>query len=214
GSRRQAGQVERDATNQSGSVRFRRRGKTFALETSQDEVVNRIAWPAGILDHGHRRALWRDQGPVFLPPGALLDPAPDQLDLLGSELASGAGGGHALGGIIGGDAQVNLGLVRLAGDEGTVAVTVAEGALLCVQPEVCLALRLVGTVTPKANIRQDRADIAVELDRRGGRGGGPGGRGQEEQGAERRGGRRGAPLQPSAGEMHHRPVPCQTEAEG
>src|SRR5262249_8436461 len=158
GSRRQPGQVERDAPNQSGFVRFGRRGElggALALQTGQDKAINRIAWPADVLDHGHGRVLWWDQGPVFLPPGALLDPAPDQLDRLGGELASGAGGGHALGGIVGGDAPVQFGLVGLAGDERTIAAAVAEGTLLGVQPEVCLALRLVGTVTPKTDIRQN-----------------------------------------------------------
>src|SRR5262249_62118556 len=112
----------------------------------EDEGVDAVAHPAGVLDPWRGQAARRKEGPVFLPLRPLLDPAPDQLDLLSGQLATGAGGRHALGRALGGDAQGQFGLGRVAGNKRTVPAAVAEGALLRVEAEVCLVFRPLGTV--------------------------------------------------------------------
>src|SRR5262249_891312 len=114
---RKAGQVERDTADQGRSVGLRRRGQSLALQPVANEGGNAVRPPAGVLHFREGLPPWRDQRPVFLPVGALLDPAADQLNLLGRQLAARAGRRHVLGRLVSRDALVDFALFGLPGDE-------------------------------------------------------------------------------------------------
>ena len=56
-----------------------------------------------------------------------------------------------------------LTVLRVPFDDGGVATEVTQGTFLCIETEVALALRFVRTVTGKAFVGKNRADVAVEL---------------------------------------------------
>lgn len=72
-----------------------------------------------------------------------------------------------------GDAADQFAFTGLAGDDGQAAgLGGLEGVGLDVEPELGLALALVRAVAGEAVLGEDGADVAVEIDRTGRRGGG------------------------------------------
>ena len=78
---RQAGGVERDAADQGAAIFGGRGREALLFELRQDETVDRIADPRGVLDGGRLGLDGRLEGPVFLPRRAAVDPAFEERDL-------------------------------------------------------------------------------------------------------------------------------------
>ena len=80
--RRQPRQIERDPTRQRSPASLPRRAQPLGLQPRENEAIDRIASPVGI-GHGRRfRTDDRLERPVLIPRGALVDPAPQDVDLL------------------------------------------------------------------------------------------------------------------------------------
>ena len=129
-------------------------------------MVDRVERPAASPRLAKRKAgaLGRDEGPVVLPLGTLLNPAPDQLLLAVGESTAGVGRRHDVIRVVGGDAAVNLALAWLAVDERAHAVFVTKCIGLGIEPQLGLALVGVRPVALVTVVGEDRADVAVELD--------------------------------------------------
>jgi hypothetical protein len=179
GCRRQAGQVERDAAQPHLPRGLRRRLEPLVLQPGADE---RVDW---INDCGLRTRDWGllegRQGPRLAPPGPLVDPALDGVDLLGGQLAVGLRRRHPLVGVLGGQSADQLALAALAGDNDGLAVADAEGPLLGVEAELGLAGLLVRAVAEEAVVRQDGQHVAAEVHRRVGGAGRQRDEGEEQQ---------------------------------
>src|SRR6266545_4105000 len=85
GGGRQAGQVECHPPDQADRVRLGRRLEARALQTGQDEMIDGVARPGRVGDTRQGRPFRRDERPVLGPLGALVDPAAQQVDLLGRQ---------------------------------------------------------------------------------------------------------------------------------
>ena len=166
GRRGQAGQVEEDAADQGRRVGLGRGVQPLGLEPGQDETVDRIPRPAGILDGGQVGLARRLEGPVRRPRRPLLDPSAERLDLLGRQLLAELLRGHLGFGIVGLDPEDQLAFVGLArNDRDAARLQLRHHALLGVEPQPGLARLVVGTVAGEAIVREDRADIAREIHR-------------------------------------------------
>ena len=159
-------QIQRDPANENRLVGRGGGVQPLLPQSVQHEEIDRVAGPALIGDLGQRRPLGGDKGPVALPPGPLLDPQADEIDLLFVELEPGVGRGHAESLLLGGDALEHLAPVRIAGEDGPVSAQVGEGSLPGVEAQLGGAGRLVGPVAGVAAVGQEGTDVAVELHRR------------------------------------------------
>ena len=162
--RRQAGQVEADATNQGGPIRFRSRTEAFLFEPLQHEEIDFVSRPCTVADLGKRCAPGRDEGPVFLPFGALFDPPLNQVDFAGCQRAAGRHRRHAPGRIGGGNPPDDFALRGIARHDGEASAEVLFGVRLDVEAQLRPPAGLVGTVAGVALVRQQWPDVAVELD--------------------------------------------------
>ena len=172
--RRQAGEVEREPTEQGVTRGFGRRFESFGGELPTDEVVDGVT--------GHGRLLGRFEGPVASPRGAFGDPAAEDVDLRrGQPRFVRVRRRHELVLVRGDDAFDERADLGLAGDERFLG----QGGLAHVEPELGLAVRFVLAVAAEAVVREDGEDVPAEAHglRRAG------GQGEREQGAEQRGGR-------------------------
>ena len=70
----QSDQVEAEPADQRDLAGLGGRGEPLGLEPGQDEAVDRVAAPPTILHRGERRAVGRQERPVSLVLGSLLDP--------------------------------------------------------------------------------------------------------------------------------------------
>src|SRR5262249_21190798 len=129
----------------------------------EDKAVDGSTWPGSILDRGRLDPDRGKVGPVALVLCALLDPAAENSDLLSGEFLACVRGRHAVVGIGSGDALDQLAPGRLAGADGGTAVAVPESALASIEAQAGLAGLLIGAVTLEAVLRQNGADIAVEV---------------------------------------------------
>ena len=76
------GQIERQPADQRGPIGLRRRLQSFLFEPGQDERIDRIDYPAIVLDLWRRRLLRLDEGPMRRILGPLRDPLFQQRNLL------------------------------------------------------------------------------------------------------------------------------------
>ena len=162
---RQSRQVEADATNQRGTIRLRRRSEALLLEPLHHEEIDVVSGPCAVADVGKGCAPGRNEGPVFFPFGALLDPSLNQIDFGGRQCAAGGHGRHAPGGFGGGDPPDHLALRDVAGHDGKASAEVLLGVGLDVEAQLRPPARLVRAVAGVALIGKNRPDVAVELDR-------------------------------------------------
>jgi len=163
---RQAGQVEGDAAQEGPPVGLRGRRQALALEAREDEGVDAVAPPARVRHRGRLRVGDRLVGPVPTPGRAFLDPSPQHGHLVGRQLLAGRGRRHVLVGIGAGDHLQQARLGRSAGDHGPDAGFEALGCPLgLIEAQAGLALGFVGPMALVAMLGQDRADLAVEVDR-------------------------------------------------
>ena len=99
---------------------------------------------------------------MSFPFGSILEPLPEELDLLLGHRFLGLGRRHHLLGVIGEDAVPKLAFVELARDDGPGAVAVGEGGFLEVEAQLGLPRFLGGSVAVEALARENRPDVAVE----------------------------------------------------
>ena len=173
--RREPGQIERDAAEQREDVGLRRGLLACPLEPRLDEVVDGVADPLGAGHRRYRRPLGRDERPVRLPLGPLIDPQPQGLDLAGVEgvlvRARHDRGvqaqpvGHPHPGVGGADPVDQQALVGVAGrdDRPAELAAIREGPFRHVQPQAALARLRVRPVAGEAVLGQDRPDLAGEV---------------------------------------------------
>ena len=111
---REAGQVQRHASQQGGLGRFGGECESRGLELGNDEGIDRVALPVG-GDGGSGRG---DERPVLLIVGAFGDPAAQQLALGRRDRAVRIGRRHDLLGILRDEALEQFALGGLARHEG------------------------------------------------------------------------------------------------
>ncbi len=168
-SRRESGQIEEQSADARLGVGRRTRRHALLLELREHESVDRIRGPAGVLRFrrvGNGRSNGRDEGPVRLVVRALRDPSPHDLAFVGGERPPPAlRRRHAHVFVGARDAAQELAPVGTPRHDRR--VTVADGGrdLREVEAQLGLTLARVGSVTPEAPIREDRADVAVVTDR-------------------------------------------------
>src|SRR5438034_10577497 len=91
----------------------------------------------------------------------LFDPPLEDVDLSGTErLDAGVGRRHPLRLVVGGDPCDQFALARCAGDDRALG----DGTLADVETELRFPLARVGPVAAEAVVRQDRPDVAAEID--------------------------------------------------
>src|SRR4051812_46516746 len=102
-----------------------------------------------------------------LPGSALLDPAPEQLNLPARQLSPNLCWWHVIVRVCRRDSADELALLGLAGDDREVVLDLRLRVALEIETQVSLPLRLIRPVTLKAGVGQDWANVAIELNNRG-----------------------------------------------
>ena len=163
---RQTRQVERRATRQRPPVGIGRRRQPLGLQPGEDEAIDRIARPVGI---GHGRRLGADdrlERPVLVPGSALVDPAPQHVDLLVVQRLVGVGRRHPQPLVGVRDALKDKAGLGVPLDDWMAVRPFPEGALLGVEPQPHLPGALVRPMALEAVVRQDRPHLPLEVDGR------------------------------------------------
>ena len=164
--RRQPGQVVGEPSQQRGAVSLRGRLQSLALESRQDESIDRVADPARLPGRDGRQLgtlRWHVR-PVRIPLCPLVDPPAQQIDLFWREGMAGLGRRHSFVRIRIGDPLNEKAVRRVARNDDTL---LCEGTVMGVEMELGFALVFVGTVTGEAIVGEDRQDVPVEADRSG-----------------------------------------------
>ena len=161
--RRQACQVEGEAAEESGGIRFRRGREFLRLQFGEDKMIDGIFHPCGIFHRRNRRALRGDESPMHAPLRSLLDPLPDQGDLLRLQAFFLVRRRHDLVGIAVQDALKDQGVSRIARHDGLAAVAAFQGEIAVIETEPALDGRLVGAVAGVAVFRKNGLDLRVEI---------------------------------------------------
>lgn len=135
------------------------------------------------------RSGWLDgrfEAPVLAVRGSGNNPAAECFNLLRSQFFVGIRRGHHLVGVFGQDPLNDGTLVGRSRFDGLNPVFHRVSSLGGVEAEICLPLFGVEPVTGKAVVREDRPDVAVEIDGLvgGGTRSGLAGRGDEQKGCE------------------------------
>ena len=169
---RQADEIERDAANPRRAVRVRSGPQTLSLEPFEHEGVDWIPDPVLIGHDRKRGASGRHERPVLLPCRSLFDPSLDDRHIPAAERLTAlrhppGGGGQT-------DTAEHLAVARVSrNDSQAVVGQRVLGDLFSIEPQAGHLLRR--PVTDVAIVRQDRPDVAVELNGLGnGAGIGPG----------------------------------------
>ena len=161
---RQAREVERDASNQRRAIRLGRRRHPARLERGQHEPIDLVVRPRVAADARHRHRRRRDERPVRLPLGALLDPAREDAALHVGQAQMRLGRRHHHLRVAAVDASHQLAAIRVAGHHRPASrFEPGQRRLADVQPQPRLTRLVVGTVALEAAIRQQGADVEVEV---------------------------------------------------
>ena len=178
GAHRQACQIEREPAGERRPVGLRLRGKSFRLEPRQDETVDVVLRPGGVLHLRHRRPLRRDIRPVRLVGRARRNPTFQDFHLLRRQALTRIGRRHHEVGIIGGNPGDDLARVGAAGHNRRMAAQIGCGPRERIEPKPTIAAALprsrIWTVAPHAAVGEDALDVATERWCRLGRGRGAG----------------------------------------
>jgi hypothetical protein len=165
GRRRETGEVEAHAAEQTFFRRFRRGLQLLAFELREDELIDLVAHPLAILCLGHRHVADGDERPVLLPFRALLDPFLEERDLVRAQREVRLRRRHDLLRVSRGQAMEQLTLRGVAGLDDELAVLQRlERALRRIKPELALARFLIRAVTEEAAVREQRLDVIIEVD--------------------------------------------------
>ena len=147
---------------------LRSRRQLRRLESSQYEVIDRLAGPSHMLVggnrrmFGNRRMLRCGKGPMALERGALFDPAAEHFDLFSVEPALLGGRRHVHVRFERSDPPIQFARIRLVRDDhvhGTVFFTRGECEI---QSQMRLASPSICAVTVEAFVGQYRTHVAVE----------------------------------------------------
>ena len=167
GSGRQTREVQAEPAQECVAVSFRRRLDILALQTRQDETVDRSPHPPGLLHRGGLGALRGLERPVvptrtlfrhrgFRPDSVLLDPLPQSRDLLVLETACGRH--FQIAALL--DRLNEQAFGRRAGLDGRAAVASGEHAFAAVQGKAAAAIAQI--VAGQAVRFQDGLDAVFE----------------------------------------------------
>jgi hypothetical protein len=162
GSGNEAGEVQRNATDEGAAIGFRRRGEAGLGEVGSDEKVDGV---------GVGGRIGTDDGPVS--PVALIDgafgyPAADDILLLIGEVFVSVLRRHALRGGGGEDALDDGATIGFTGNDGDGAIFEGlESFGTEVEAEIGDSGTFVGAVAAEAGIGHDGPDVAIEFHRGG-----------------------------------------------
>ena len=159
--RRQAGEIERHATNQRFARRFGRGLEIFLLQPRENETVHVVPRPLVALHLRQLRPARRLESPVLAPHRALIYPTFEQGDLRGGEFAFRIRRRHQVIGVLSRDALNQLAHRAFARNHHGIFHT--KRPLFRVQPQLRLARFLVRSVTVKTIVREDGQDVAGEI---------------------------------------------------
>ena len=160
---RQAGEIKRHPAEQCGGIGIGGRLETFPLQSSGHEIVDPGATP--LRGSGRRdRFLRRYVGPVLGIGSPGCDPGLEYVALLVGEQMIALRRGHDALGIGGANAGHEFTFLRIPRHDGHSATgQFRRRRRLNIEPEAPLAMVFVGAVAGKAVVRQDGANIAVEI---------------------------------------------------
>ena len=185
--RRNTRQIERGSTDEPLLLGRRRRCKALTHESREDKVVDRIEGPLGTLRRmgtlarpvfrltrmdgqecpSYGRNHWplrRDERPVRLVLGPLLDPALEQFDLPSRQRLAAVHWRHLFARVSGPDPASQLTLTELPRHEGDATRSQLRlGVFGHIQPQPRLSCLLIRPMTGKTIVRQDRPDVAIEF---------------------------------------------------
>ena len=143
-----------------------RRGlQPLLLQSRQNEAIERLPDPGGVLDGWKGRPFWRNKSPVSFVGRPLGDPAFDQLDLFWGNGAIGLGGRHQVVAFVGCQAFDEFAVLRLSWDNCGVAAEIPSGPFTFIEAEFGLAMAGVHPMAVKTVLGEDRTDIPVEGER-------------------------------------------------
>ena len=142
-----------------------RRCEPLLLEAMQYEIIDWILRPLSVLNFRKARTTWRNEGPVALVNGALLDPAADQVDLFRCQVPVVPGRWHALRCRLRANALVKPAVVQIPWNDEVVSPAIPEDAFLCVQVKGDLTFAYVRAMAGEAVVRENRADVPAKTDR-------------------------------------------------
>ena len=157
--RREPHKVDRQPLDERGPVGLRRRGQPFGFELGEDELVDRIAHPVGAPHRGLGRAHGRDESPVRGVCGPLGDPSFQDRLLLGRQSSIRLRRRHQLAGILRVDPPDQLARLGIVRDD---RVGIDRG-VSDVESQLGLAFIRILPVAIEAVLREDRPDIAIEV---------------------------------------------------
>lgn len=160
---RKSGQIQGGTTDERSLIRLFRGGQSLRLESSEDEIVDGILHLVLIFDHWRGRTSKRHKRPVFFPRSSLPNPAGQVLNLLLVECFARFCQRHTLFVVVGGYSVIQFALFRFAGDNDGIPLGSRESPRLGVQTQFPLAILRIGAVAGVAVLREDGADIAVEI---------------------------------------------------
>ena len=164
--RRQAGERERHAVDQRFLVRLARGRQAIPLELRKYEAVDIVRDAAQKAVCG-TTALRRDERPVRLVLGAVVDPLPQDRDLLRRERLVRRLGRHPLVGIARRNPADELAALRVPRHDRELALRLGQlrrRDLGDVEPQLRLARGRVRAVALEAVLREDRPNVPVVVD--------------------------------------------------
>ena len=160
---RQPRQVERGTARQRPPVRLGCRGQALGIEARENETIERVAGPLGVNHGRHPRTDDPIERPVLIPRGALVDPAPQDVDLLVAQRLVRVRRRHpqARAGVR--DALVHQAGRGIALDDRMPVGSLRESAVLGIQTEPHLSRALVRPVALEAVVGQDGPHLPLKI---------------------------------------------------
>ena len=162
--RRQPGQVQGHSAQDPALFRGRRRIQSFGFQAVEDEAIQILPGPGGVLDLRQFRPPRRDERPMLLPDGSLLDPTADEIDLVVAQPLLRVRGRHAMVRVFMCDAPKDQAVVRISGNDGHSGGPSLEDVFSQIEPQVCHPDLGIGTVALKTGIGQQRPNLPLKVD--------------------------------------------------